>query len=440
MRTDREHTSNAIEELTPPQVWGGVECTCNRVGDSYFDQMDCSGHRQRLSDFENFAALGIQALRIGLLWEREECEIDRRWRDAALAQLQALRIRPIAGLLHHGNGPSYTSLLDPEFPTRLAAYAERVAGRYPAIDAYTPVNEPNTTARFSGMYGIWYPHHLLRKSYLRALLHQLKATVLSMRAIRRIRPDAQLVQTEDVGTISGTEELRPVWELLNVRRWLSFDLLCGVVDRSHPIYAYMRAEEIPERDILWFADHPCPPDIIGINYYATSDRFIDHRVELYPAGRMSAEGPFVDVEAVRVKGETLAGFDALLADAWRRYRIPVAITEVHLGGLIDEQIRWAAYAWRGVKEAQRQGVSCAAITFWSLLGSFYWNQLVTCTNGHYEPGVFDIRSATPVATELAGVVRQIAAGEVPRHPALSYEGWWLHPQRACFPMPQLAAA
>ena len=27
-------------------------------------------------------------------------------------------------------------------------------GRYPWIDAYTPVNEPLTTARFSGLYGI----------------------------------------------------------------------------------------------------------------------------------------------------------------------------------------------------------------------------------------------------------------------------------------------
>jgi len=202
----------------------------------------------------------------------------------------------------------------------------------------------------------------------------------------------------------------------------------------------MRSHGIPERDILWFADHPCPPDIIGINYYATSDRFIDGRVELYPPDRMSAEGRFVDVEAVRVKGAILSGFDTLLLEAWRRYRIPVAITEVHLGGKIDEQIRWAAYAWSGIREAQKQGASCAAITFWSLLGSHFWNQLVTCSNGHYEPGVFDVRSGVPVATELAGVVRQIAAGSIPQHPALGSPGWWTRPERVCFPAPYLAAA
>ena len=184
-------------------------------------------------------------------------------------------------------------MLDPEFPARLAAYAKRVAQRYPLIDAYTPVNEPNTTARFSGMYGIWYPHHLSRASYLRALLNQLKGTVLEhagdpeYTAGRAVDPDRRCADPS-----RGTEELRPVWELLNVRRWLTFDLLCGRVDRCHPMFAYMRSQGIPEREILWFADHPCPPDVIGINYYVTSDRFIDHRVELYPADRMSAEGPF----------------------------------------------------------------------------------------------------------------------------------------------------
>ena len=43
----------------------------------------------------------------------------------------------------------------------------------------------------------------------------------------------------------------------------------------------------------------------------------------------------------------------MLLEAWKRYRIPVAITEVHLGGdPVDEQIRWAADAWEGVIEAR----------------------------------------------------------------------------------------
>jgi dTDP-4-dehydrorhamnose reductase len=414
------------------QIWGGIEYTCNRVGNRYFDQTNLSGHADRLSDYEHFAALGINTLRFGLLWERHERDFSWRWSDTRLDWMREAGIRPIAGLVHHGSGPEHTNLLDEEFPQKLAAYASSVAKRYPWIDAYTPVNEPHTTARFSGMYGIWYPHHLSRLSYFRGFLNQMKGTVLSMQAIRRIRPDAQLIQTDDLGRIWGTEELRPVWELFDERRWLPFDLLCGRVDRHHALYECMRDAGISEREILWFGEHPCPPSVIGVNYYTTSDRYLDHRVDRYPLDRRSSEGSFVDIEAVRVRAEGISGFDSLVLEAWDRYELPVAITEVHLGSTVDQQIRWAAEAWHGAQLARRAGAECLAITFWALLGSFYWNQLVTCENGHYEPGVFDVSEGTPAATELADAVAQMSRGEAPQHACLSQLGWWREPGRIHF--------
>lgn len=417
----------------PLEIWGGVECTCNRVGNRYFDQMQLSGHAAREGDFEKIAELGMKTLRFGALWERYETQGSWAWTDRSVHAVRAAGIRPIAGLVHHGSGPRHTSLLDPEFPQGLADYASQVAARYPWIDSYTPVNEPNTTARFSGLYSVWYPHERSHRSYLRALLNEVKATVLSMEAIRQIRPDARLIQTDDLGSVSGTEELRPVWETLNLRQWLPFDLLCGAVDRHHRMFGYMRSYGITEREILWFSDHPCPPDVLGINYYATSDRYIDHRTDLYSPDLMSSEGPFVDVEAVRVREDGIRGFGAVLRDAWDRYNIPVALTEVHLGCDPDEQIRWLANAWQDATEAKRAGVDCVALTVWALLGSFYWNQLVTVANGHYEPGVFDVRSGEPQPTELAAVVRQLTRGEAPCHPALANSGWWEHDSRICFP-------
>jgi hypothetical protein len=149
--------------IDPPlELWAGVECTINRVDDTFFDQLEWSDHTQRLDDLERFAALGIRALRHPIQWERTApgglAQADWSWADSRLGRLRELGIRPIVGLVHYGSGPSTTNLLDPAFPDRLAQFAGAVAERYPWIADYTPVNEPLTTARFSGLYGHWYPH------------------------------------------------------------------------------------------------------------------------------------------------------------------------------------------------------------------------------------------------------------------------------------------
>src|SRR5918997_1281413 len=97
-------------DLGLPDVWGGIECTVNRVGDRYFDQIQRSGHADRPGDLERFAALGIRALRYPVLWERTAPDglssADWSWPDQRLSRLQALGIAPIVGLVHHGSGPA----------------------------------------------------------------------------------------------------------------------------------------------------------------------------------------------------------------------------------------------------------------------------------------------------------------------------------------------
>ena len=419
-------------QLSPLEIWGGVECTWNRVKNRYYDQIALSGHKKRQDDFDRFCELGITVLRHGLLWEHHHREQSWDESDASMQHMRRAGIEPIAGLVHHGSGPPYTSLIDDSFPQDLASYAGAVAARYPFLQRFTPVNEPNTTARFSCLYGLWYPHHMDRRSYLRALLLQTKATVLSMKAIRKVRSDALLIQTEDVGRTCGTPELSATCDLLNQRRWLPIDLLCGTVDRVHPMFQYLLQNGTTEAEILWFRDHPCPPDVIGVNYYLTSDRYLDHRVKLFPTNRRSAEGNFVDIEAVRIWPDGISGFDDLLSEAWERFHLPVALTEVHLGDTVEEQIRWVSEAWYAAIFARQQGVACVAMTIWALLGSFYWNALVTKANGHYQAGVFDLRDGYPQATKLSDLVRQLCRGDQPRHACLARAGWWRLPDRICF--------
>ena len=44
---------------------------------------------------------------------------------------------------------------------------------------WTPVNEPLTTARFSALYGIWYPHGHSDREFVQCLLTEVRATVLA---------------------------------------------------------------------------------------------------------------------------------------------------------------------------------------------------------------------------------------------------------------------
>ena len=51
------------------EVWGGIECTCNRVSDTYFDQLQYTGHYERDEDIDLFANLGISRMRYPILWK-----------------------------------------------------------------------------------------------------------------------------------------------------------------------------------------------------------------------------------------------------------------------------------------------------------------------------------------------------------------------------------
>jgi dTDP-4-dehydrorhamnose reductase len=422
----------------PLELWAGTECTVNRVGDEFFDQLERTGHANRVSDLDLFAQLGIKAMRYPVLWERTAPngpqQAEWSWADERLERLRELGIRPIVGLVHHGSGPRHTSLIDPAFPEGLAEFARAVAERYPWVDSYTPVNEPLTTARFSGMYGHWYPHGRDNLTFARALLTQCRAVVLAMRAIREVNPAAQLVQTDDLGKTFSTPMLAYQAELENERRWLTFDLLCGRLVRNHPMWQYLHQAGIDESELEWFLENPCPPDVIGINHYLSSERFLDEHLERYPEDSHGGNEKhrYADVLAVRVCANGVAGPRVLLQETWERYQLPIAVTEAHNGCTREEQMRWFMEVWQGAQSARDDGADVRAVTAWSLLGAYDWNTLVTSASGHYEPGVFDLRGPRPRPTAMADMLRDLATGREPSHPVLAAPGWWRHPKRLIY--------
>jgi len=418
------------------EVWGGVECTVNRIQGGWGDQMRLTGHHDRLSDLDALASLGLSAVRYPILWEHVSPDHpdvrDWSWVDERVARLRANGLRIIAGLVHHGSGPHYTDLLDDGFAGGVAAHARAVAERYPWIDAWTPINEPVTTARFSALYGIWYPHARDERSFWLALLNQIDATRAAMEQIRLINPAARLIQTDDLGRSYAAAGLAHQAAFDNMRRWAGWDLLCGRLTEHHPLFDRIASFGFGDR-LRVIADSPCRPDIIGVNHYLTSDRFLDHRTHYHPARAADGNGEsrYVDLEAVRVMDPPAQGLAGALREAWERYAIPLAVTEVHNGCTRDEQLRWMAQAWDDAVALEADGVDIRAVTSWALFGNQGWNTLLTAP-GVYEPGAFDVRSGSPRPTALARLLRDIAQGR-PRSPIADTPGWWersirlLHP-------------
>lgn len=422
------------------EIWGGVECTCRRIGDAYSNQLVRNGHRDRLDDLDRFAELGLRTLRYPVLWETVAPDSldDPRWEwpDERLHHLQTLGIEPIVGLVHHGSGPRYTALDQPTFAPGLARYARMVAERYPWVRYYTPVNEPLTTARFSGLYGIWYPHGRDDRTFVRILINELEATRLAMLAIREVNPAAQLVQTEDLGQAHGTPELAAQVEFENHRRWLTFDILGGHLTPTHPLWDYLRSNGIAEAELRVFIDQPLPPDVLGINHYVTSERYLDERLARYsgqPPIRGRHHPAYVDLEVLRVAGAAPVGLEALLRETWERYQRPLAITESHLGCTREEQLRWLHQTWQAANRLQASGVDLRALTVWALLGTFDWDNLLTSDGATYEPGVFDVRGGQPRPTALHAMVQSLIRHGQYTHPVLAGLGWWQRDVRFYWP-------
>lgn len=417
-------------------MWAGFECTLNRVGDRFQDQLLPTERAMRTACLEALPELGVSAFRYRIAWDDLATPWEAVTEDIGL--LTSHNIKPIIGLLHHGSGPRGTSLIADNFVQGMAAHACEVARKLPSVEYWTPINEPLTTARFSALYGHWYPHHSNEVSFWTALLNQTEATIAAMREIRRVNPDAKLIQTEDLGITYATAAMSDQAAYDNQRRWMTWDLLCGLVGPEHSFYEALCGLGFKDQ-LDRIASAPCPPDVIGVNHYLTSDRFLDHRIERYPVHSIGTNGrrDFADVEAVRVLSPPANGLKTALSEAWERYKIPVALTECHNGCTREEQMRWVRDAWHDAEALNAAGATIIAVTIWTLMGARGWCNLLTQELVDFEGGVFDPRGGSIRPTGLAETIKSLAHNTA-LPAAISGPGWWQREDRLKFPTAPVA--
>jgi dTDP-4-dehydrorhamnose reductase len=416
------------------ELWASPEPTFARIdATTVRDQIAETGLDVRPGDAERIAALGVTASRTPVLWERvapdSPHERDFSEPERRLDALRAAGIEPIVTLLHHGSGPSYTDLLDPAFPLWFAEYAEAAARAFPWVRRWTPINEPLTTARFSTLYGVWYPNMRDDRGFGRAMVNQTLAQQAALRRIRKVIPDAQFILTEDLQRFTaGDDGVADYVAFLRERVYLSAELVAGRVGDAHPLAAFLTGRcGVNELEFAMMQRDAAVPDLLAFNHYPHSERYL-----------FSQDETPGDVPAVYVENEPVPAIGPLLRAAAERLRLPLAVGEVHVHAPAPERVRWLAQHAADVESLRVDGVDVRALGVWAAFGMVDWHSLLRRRAQVVEDGIYTFAgpNGTPQPTAVAGAVRELAA--TGRIADTGVRGWWERADRA-LPLAELIA-
>src|SRR5206468_369608 len=203
-------------------------------------------------------------------------DYDWSFTDMVMAEMRKLGIVPIIDLLHFGLPDWLVDFQNPDWPSYFAEYARAFAERYPWVRYYTPVNEIYITAQFSAAFGWWNERATNHTAFVTNIKHSVKASVLAMRAILNLRPDAIFVFSESTEYVHpGSPDMVDQALFMNERRFLSLDLLFGH-DVSATMYRYVLASGMSQEEYMWFREQRdlrthC---IMGTDYYITNEHII----------------------------------------------------------------------------------------------------------------------------------------------------------------------
>ncbi|SFQ60377.1 family 1 glycosylhydrolase [Hymenobacter arizonensis] len=350
------------------------------------DELEKCGHYQHWQkDFDLVQELGISFLRYGppihTTWLGPG-KYDWSFADLTFQDLLRRNIAPIVDLCHFGVPDWIGNFQNPDFPDLFAQYAYAFAQRFPWVQLYTPVNEMFICAQFSGYYGWWNEQLTTHRGFVTALKHIVKANVLAMKAILKVRANAIFIQSEssEYFHAENPAAIGPA-EVMNARRFLSLDLNYGRRVNSQ-MYEYLLDNGMTRDEYHFFLGNNLKQHcIMGNDYYKTNE----HRV--------SPDG------STRAAGE-IFGYHVITRQYHERYRLPVMHTETNLwqGPCGDEAVNWLWKEWANVLRVRNDGVPVIGFTWYSLTDQVDWDSALRENNGNVNPlGLYDLdRNIRPV--------------------------------------------
>jgi beta-glucosidase len=359
------------------------------------DEMDLCGHYDLWQvDFDKVQELGISFLRYGIPLHRVYLgpgRYDWSFSDLAFGDLKRRDIIPLADLCHFGVPDWIGNFQNPEFPDLFARYAAAFARRYDWVQLYTPVNEMYICAQFSAAYGWWNEQLKDDRSFVTALKHIVKANVLAMHEILKVRPDAIFIQSEasEYFHAEDPRAIKPA-EILNARRFLSLDLNYGRRVSSE-MYEFLLDNGMTREEYHYFLHHNLKHHcIMGNDYYVLNEHRVASDGSTYPAGEVF-------------------GYNEITRQYHRRYRLPVMHTETNFaqGPRGDEAVYWLWKEWANVLRVRNSGTPIVGFTWYSLTDQVDWDTALREENGRVNPlGLYDLkRKIRPVGEAYRKMIR-----------------------------------
>jgi beta-glucosidase/6-phospho-beta-glucosidase/beta-galactosidase len=349
---------SGIEDTFVPQI---------RPGHRALDEYQLVGHYEHWrEDLALGRELGVRAMRWGVPWYRVEPipgEFDWSWTDQVIPYMvEELGITPIIDLMHYGC-PFWLrrEFAAAEYPQAVAAYARAFAERYHSIVRwYTPLNEPAITALMCGKRGQWPPYLRGDAGYIRVMIQVARGILATVEALRSVDPGAIMVHVEATGlSRAAREDLEPLAAEDQRRGYLCYDLITGAVTRDHPLLPWLLRNGARPDELAAIVARRITLDIIGLNFYP---QWSTQQISVDARGRVVYRT--TDPEGI--------GFAQLIEDYYRRYQVPVMITETSALGAEQVRAAWLAHSVATIRDLRGRGIPVIGYTWFPLFTMIDW--------------------------------------------------------------------
>jgi beta-glucosidase/6-phospho-beta-glucosidase/beta-galactosidase len=366
-----EHDNGLAPGFDVPFAWAlGIEDTfvpqvaarSGRILDEYvLTQHD----RLWREDLRMIADLGVRYLRYGIPWylvNPAPGRWDWGWTDEVLPYLvEDLGINPILDLVHYG-APLWLegTFLAPDYPARVAEYADAVADRYGhLVRLWTPLNEPRVHSHFSGRVGAWPPYRRGDRGYAQVLVALAEGMATTVDAIRGRRADAVMVHVDAVAVVTTPDPtLQDAVDDWTEQHFLALDLVEGAVIPEHRMWRWLLDRGVTEQQLGRLAGGNRRLDVFGANFYPQMSRWI-------------LEGGPRRSNARRQIG-TADDLETALTSVHARLQRPVMYTETSVAGSVRLRERWLERSVDAVARARAAGADVIGYTWFPAFSLVTW--------------------------------------------------------------------